>query len=146
MTIENISRSNLHEKMLSTRRGSNPQPPEHQSDAHPTQPPRQAGAMYQETCPECATCMKMANGPNADQSARKPSDVRRCVLGRHAYTISWWLTYTSVVVSKSYWVICNPRSVNTLKIQTSATSKLNLMYACHGSRIVYNPFIPEFLK
>ena len=124
--------------------GSNSQPPDHQSDAHQTEPPRPAGAMYQETCPEYA--MRMANGPNADQPARKPYDVRRCILGRHVYTISWWLTWSSVVVSKSYWVICNPRSVNTLKIQTSATSKLNIMYACHGSGIVYNPFITEFLK
>ena len=28
--------------MLSTRRGSNPQPPDHQSDAHPTEPLRPA--------------------------------------------------------------------------------------------------------
>ena len=28
--------------MLLTRRGSNPQPPDHQSDAHPTEPPRPA--------------------------------------------------------------------------------------------------------
>ena len=33
---ENISWSNLHERMLPTGRGSNPQPPDHQSDAHPT--------------------------------------------------------------------------------------------------------------
>ena len=30
---------NLHERMLPTLRGSNPQPPDHQSDAHPTEPP-----------------------------------------------------------------------------------------------------------
>ena len=28
--------------MLPTWRGSNPQPPDHQSDAHPNEPPRQA--------------------------------------------------------------------------------------------------------
>ena len=33
---------NLHETMLPTRRRSNPQPPNHQSDAHPTEPPRPA--------------------------------------------------------------------------------------------------------
>ena len=38
MTVGNISRSNLHERMLPTRRGSNPQPPNHQSDAHLTKP------------------------------------------------------------------------------------------------------------
>ena len=32
----------LHERMLRTRRGSNPQPPDHQSDAQPTEPPRPA--------------------------------------------------------------------------------------------------------
>ena len=29
---------NLYERMLSTRRGSNTQPPDHQSDAHPPKP------------------------------------------------------------------------------------------------------------
>ena len=44
MTTENTSWSNLHERMLPTRRGSNQQlPPDHQSDAHPTEPPRPAG-------------------------------------------------------------------------------------------------------
>ena len=33
---------NLRERMLPTRRGSNPQPPDHQSDAHPTEPPSPA--------------------------------------------------------------------------------------------------------
>ena len=42
MTVENISWLNHHERMLLTRRGSNPQPPDHQSDAHPTEPPRPA--------------------------------------------------------------------------------------------------------
>ena len=37
MTVGNISRSNLHKKML-----SNPQPPHHQSDAYPSEPPRPA--------------------------------------------------------------------------------------------------------
>ena len=40
MTVENISWSNHREKMLPNRRGSNPQPPDHQTDAHPTEPPR----------------------------------------------------------------------------------------------------------
>ena len=40
MTAENISWSDLHERMLPTRRGSNPQTLDHQSDAHPTEPPR----------------------------------------------------------------------------------------------------------
>ena len=42
MAVENISWSNLHERILLTWRGSNPQPPDHQLDAHPTKPPRQA--------------------------------------------------------------------------------------------------------
>ena len=42
MTIENISRSNLHERMLPTRWGSNPQPPDHQSNEHSPEPPRPA--------------------------------------------------------------------------------------------------------
>ena len=42
MTVENISWSNLHERMLLTRWGLNPQPPDHQSKAHPTEPPRPA--------------------------------------------------------------------------------------------------------
>ena len=42
MTVENISWSNLHENMLQTQRGSNPQPPDHQSDEHPTEPLRPA--------------------------------------------------------------------------------------------------------
>ena len=33
---------NLHESMLPTRRGWNPHPPDLQSDAHPTEPPRPA--------------------------------------------------------------------------------------------------------
>ena len=36
MTVENISWSILHERMLTTPQGSNPQPPDHQSD--PTKP------------------------------------------------------------------------------------------------------------
>ena len=36
---------NLHERMLPTRRGSNPQPPDHQSDAHPTEPPKPVQCM-----------------------------------------------------------------------------------------------------
>ena len=49
MTVENISLLNLHERMLPTRRGSDPQPPDHQLDAHPTEPPRPTayfGAKY----------------------------------------------------------------------------------------------------
>ena len=37
---------NFHEKMLPTRRGSNPQPPDHKSDAHPTEPQRLAIFMF----------------------------------------------------------------------------------------------------
>ena len=35
---------NLHEKILPTLQGSNPhpQPPDHKSNAHPTEPPKQA--------------------------------------------------------------------------------------------------------
>ena len=40
MTVENISWSNLNKRILPTWRGSNPQPPDHQSNAHPTEPPR----------------------------------------------------------------------------------------------------------
>ena len=40
MTEENMI--NLHGRMLPTRRGSNTQPPDHQSGAHPTEPPRPA--------------------------------------------------------------------------------------------------------
>ena len=42
MTVEYISWSNLHKRMLWTRPGSNPQPPDHQSDVHPTEPLRSA--------------------------------------------------------------------------------------------------------
>ena len=42
MTVENISRSNLHKRMLPTRQGLNPQPPDQQSDEHPTEPLRPA--------------------------------------------------------------------------------------------------------
>ena len=42
MTVENISWSNLHERILPTRQGSNPQSPDHQSETHPTRPPRPA--------------------------------------------------------------------------------------------------------
>ena len=45
ITIENISWSKLHERILPTRCGSNPQPPDHQSDVHPTEPPRPAGSI-----------------------------------------------------------------------------------------------------
>ena len=34
-----MTEGNLHERMLPTRRGSNPQPPDHQSDAHNTETP-----------------------------------------------------------------------------------------------------------
>ena len=42
MTVENISWSNYKKECCRPRRGSNPQPPEHQSDAHPTESPRPA--------------------------------------------------------------------------------------------------------
>ena len=38
MTVENFM-TNLHEIMLPTQWGSNPQPPDHQSGAQPTVPP-----------------------------------------------------------------------------------------------------------
>ena len=47
ITAENISWSNLHERMLPARRGSDPQPPDHQWDAHPTEPPRPVYMCYQ---------------------------------------------------------------------------------------------------
>ena len=40
ITTENISWSNLQESMLATWQESNPQPPDHQLDAHPMEPPR----------------------------------------------------------------------------------------------------------
>ena len=46
MTVDNISWSNLHERMLPTRQGSNLQPPDHQSDVQPTEPPRPARWRY----------------------------------------------------------------------------------------------------
>ena len=39
MTIENISWSNLHERMLPTPRVSNPQPHDQESETHPTELP-----------------------------------------------------------------------------------------------------------
>ena len=42
MTTENIAQSNLHERMLPAWRGLNPQPPDHQLEAHPTEPLRPA--------------------------------------------------------------------------------------------------------
>ena len=42
MTVKNISWSNLHKRMLSTRRVLNPQPPDHQSEVHPIGLPRKA--------------------------------------------------------------------------------------------------------
>ena len=41
-TVENIFLINLHERLLQTRRGSSPQPPNYQADADPTKPPRPA--------------------------------------------------------------------------------------------------------
>ena len=41
-TVENIFLINLHERLLLTRRGSSPQPPNYQADADPTEPPRPA--------------------------------------------------------------------------------------------------------
>ena len=43
MTVENISWSNLHERMLQTWLESNPHPPDHRSDARPIESPRHAG-------------------------------------------------------------------------------------------------------
>ena len=42
MTVENMSWSISTEEFCRTRRGSNPRPRDHQSDAHPTGPPRSA--------------------------------------------------------------------------------------------------------
>ena len=51
MTVENISWSNLHERMLQTPLGGgggwwNMQPPDHQPDAHPAEPPRPASDQW----------------------------------------------------------------------------------------------------
>ena len=51
---------NLHERMLQTRRGSNPQPPDHQSDAHPTEPPRQVNPVIVE---QILRMQKFSNTP-----------------------------------------------------------------------------------
>ena len=42
MTLENISWSNLHKRMLQTCQGLHLQSPDHQLDAHPTKPPKPA--------------------------------------------------------------------------------------------------------
>ena len=47
MTIVNISRSNFHERMLPTRRRSKQRPPDHKSDAHPTEPPKPADTLFE---------------------------------------------------------------------------------------------------
>ena len=49
-TVENISWSNSHERMLPTRWGSNQQPPAQQSEVHPTEPPRSAKIVV-DLCP-----------------------------------------------------------------------------------------------
>ena len=46
MTIENISLSNLRERMLPTQQGSNPQPADHQLDGHPTELSKLACCCY----------------------------------------------------------------------------------------------------
>ena len=51
MTVENISRSNLHERMLPTRQPCSLQPPGHQLEAHPTEPLRLA------FCSVCCKCI-----------------------------------------------------------------------------------------
>ena len=51
MTVENILWSNLHERMLPTQRGSNPQTPNNESDTHPTEPLRPAAiTIWSEFC------------------------------------------------------------------------------------------------
>ena len=67
MAIENISWWNPHERMLPTRRGSNPQPPDHQLDAHHTEPPRPADRLKiplrgMNTFPGWANSVKIVKG------------------------------------------------------------------------------------
>ena len=50
MTVGNIARSNLHERKLLTRRGSNPHPPGHQSEAHTTEPLTPATVVLRCSC------------------------------------------------------------------------------------------------
>ena len=45
MTVETYFMINFHERMLPTWQGLNPQPPDHQSDVHPTDPPRPAAVV-----------------------------------------------------------------------------------------------------
>ena len=49
MTVENISRSISMKECCRPRRGSNPQPPGLQSDAHPTEPPRPANFLLDQS-------------------------------------------------------------------------------------------------
>ena len=43
--------------MIHLRRGSNPQPPNHQSDAHPIEPSR--SAIFEQTYVACANCVDL---------------------------------------------------------------------------------------
>ena len=54
--------------MLPTRRGSNPQPPDHQSDANPTEPPRAAGTIIRETTVGFFSRETSPLTPNADSN------------------------------------------------------------------------------
>ena len=62
---------NLHERMLPTRRGSNPQPPDHQSDTHPAEP--EAGDGDIASRKEVITRVPIQTCPNKSAPATAPA-------------------------------------------------------------------------
>ena len=70
MTIEKIFHNQSPLRMLQTRRGSSPQPPDHKLDAHPTEPLRPAITMFEaEPFQPCKLHEKLSNSVHLDKTA-----------------------------------------------------------------------------
>ena len=80
---------NLHKRILPVRRWSNPQPPDHQSDTHPTESPRPACVVgINWNCLGDDICYKPFSGANRITFTSEP------LLSRHRQMIpSWKHTY-----------------------------------------------------
>ena len=92
MTVENISWSISTKECCRPWRGSNPQPPGLQSDAHPTEPPRLATFALQVTS---ELLMKFAvNCPFGSKEKKSKKDFQQPLLG--------WLSWISNLKDFSY--------------------------------------------
>ena len=110
MIVENISWSNLHERMLQTRRGSNPQPPDYQADMHPTESQTPARKEENGSRKYDQSPWKNVPGPGGDQI---------CNLFTILACTYDWATSNSEILFSYFWNRCDVYSWETPQRSTA---------------------------